>query len=254
MASYVDSEKNMTNEQLQLFFQKEKIHGKKQAAYKQFVSTTNFKNIPCHKGVLTVLHNKMDETTWKNSPLFLINDVNKVKPQRALREEEETLQSIWLINSRVPVEKQIIHKKWDIIKSQHKDFLSKVYQTAVEYVRTYRPRNGLNLFANIYPESTCTNDARCFVSIYKHNKRDGVALHRVWVSFCVVTICLLEDSCEDGSLVLTMHRSLDVGEISNKSRIIVQLKEGDIIAYGRFFYYLPFCKRKKDRSTLNFFL
>ena len=193
----------------------------------------------------------MDEKTWnENTPLFLIKDVNKVKPQRALSEEEDTLKSIWLVNSRVPVENQIHSKQWDIIKSQYNDFLNKVYHTALEYVKTYRPIAEQNLFAKIYPESNWTNDARCFINIYKRTKVDGVLLHRDWVSFCAVTVCLLEDSGEDGSLVLTMHRSTVVGENSNKS-IIVQLKEGDIIAYGRFFHYIPFCKRKKDRCTLK---
>ena len=68
----------MNDEQLQLFFKRQNIYRKKeQACYKKFVHNTSTRGVPCHRGVLRVMYNKMDATTWSNSPQFLIKDVKK---------------------------------------------------------------------------------------------------------------------------------------------------------------------------------
>ena len=107
MALYVDSysEKNMSDEQLELFFKREHIYGKnKRTAYKQFVHNTNYRNVPCHRGSLTILrHHEMDATWSKTFPLFLIKDVRKAEKVKALNgiTNTETLKSIWLFSSSI---------------------------------------------------------------------------------------------------------------------------------------------------------
>jgi hypothetical protein len=250
----------MSDEQLELFFKREHIYGKnKRKAYKQFVHNTNYRNVPCHLGSLTILrHHEMDATWSKIFPRFLIKDVRKAEKVVALNgiTNTETLKSIWLFSSKASEASMKLGthttKQWEILKySQYEEFRNKVYDTAYTYVKMYRPEAEHYLFTKLFPKSTWIDNTTCFVSIYQKGKNEGVRSHRDWVSFCVVTVCLLGDSCVEGSLVLTMHDSTDIGE--NNHSISVQLKEGDFIAYGRFFHHVPFCKRIQDRCTLNFF-
>jgi len=182
-------------------------------------------------------------------PIHLVEDVRLINRSPALERSPETLKSLWIVNKRTkfPINNDI----WRKLQSEFFEFLGDIYRTALGYVEKYRPKREIDLFKTLFPENDWhQNAARCFISLYEANRRDGVLSHRDWVSFCTVTVCLSEDSCTDSCLILTKNNSI-ILDSTNHLRVFME--KGDIVTYGRYFHHIPFLERNQDRCTMNFF-
>jgi hypothetical protein len=157
------------------------------------------------------------------------------------------------VNTRAPEKNQPNPKVWNQLKRDYGDLLNEVYKTALKYVQEKRDSNELRLFKEMFNASTWTeNNARSFVSLYEESTNRGIRSHRDWVSFCAVTVCLEGKLTSDGNLVITQFDSENL-DCEGNDHIVVKIAQGGIIAYGRFYHHVAFCKRTSTRCTWNFF-